>query len=641
MTRPGDEVPDNQARDESDPGHEGAGAVPPGEHGVEAAAEPGDDNADVTGGLAADGTFNDRGSDDRTPVGWTSDSQTFDDRAPIEQPSDERASAGRASDDQVSVGRGPDDQVSAGRGPDERASADRGPDDQASVSPTPEATPDTDADFMAEFMKSFEEQAGDDPDVGFSLVESAPTVDVAERAKQVSHQIARSLATLGPRGWRQLEAVFVLTTDAELAQVVFADDQQRSARVQPTDEVLALVREQRHVSAQLSDGPWWRLLLTLSSAGEIEVDYDYGDEPFPDDQLFPPEVYLADMEVYPHDSLPVWLAAYVGHGDRQSRPAQVAAAQARADRENGVRGVLSERDFPALPIMSARWAVIAAAFVAAGSEWGPRVLPALNWFEGAKRSGSTLYALPGGRAVLSGGVWNAPELDAAYNRDEPLPDVYAGAPEWVANPVLNPRAANGLLSFCYWWEGGNWYRGDSPGSDQLAAAIPGVWSTETVVDVVSGLVADELTDQQRAAVATLVSAAEVGVVTRDTIVGVFGADSTFDIDSALYQLMLAGVTMTLPEPMPQEDAIAQVRQFILDQGMDTTGYPLQDLRADRINVGWMVYVPTRPGEISIGRAIFYIADDGVLEQSSSSVAPTVYITEFERRFQQRHGSVQA
>jgi hypothetical protein len=38
----------------------------------------------------------------------------------------------------------------------------------------------------------------------------------------------------------------------------------------------------------------------------------------------------------------------------------------------------------------------------------------------------------------------------------------------------------------------------------------------------------------------------------------------------------------------------------------------------------MVFVPTEPGEISIGRAIFYIADDGVLEQSSSSVAPSVY-----------------
>ncbi len=500
------------------------------------------------------------------------------------------------------------------------------------------AADDPDAAFLAEFMKSFDDQE-DAPDVGFSLEEATPPADPTEQAKQLSHQIARALAALGPQGWRQLEAVFVMSTSAELAQVFYADDQQRLARVQPTDEVIGLVREHRHVSAQLGDGPWWRLLLTLASTGEIEVDYDYGDEPFPDDQLFPPEVYLADLEVYPHSSLPVWLAAYVGHGDRQSRPAHIAAEQSRADREAGVRGLRSERDFPAFPIMSARWAVIAAAFVAAGSQWGPRVLPALNFFEGAKRSGSTLYALPGGRAVLSGGVWNAPELDAAYNRAAPLPRVYSGAPEWVANPVLNPRAANGLLSFCYWWEAGNWYRGESPESEHLSAAVPGIWSSETVVDVVSGLLAENPTEQQRASVATLVSAAEAGVTTRETLVGVFGDEGKFDIDSALYQLMLAGVTTTVPQQLSRAEAIARVRQFILDQDLDTTGYPLDKLRADRISVGWMVYVPTEPGEISIGRAIFYIADDGVLEQSSSSVAPSVYAVEFEQRFQQRHGSV--
>ncbi|MFD0365961.1 hypothetical protein ACFQZZ_31365 [Nocardia sp. GCM10030253] len=499
---------------------------------------------------------------------------------------------------------------------------------------------DADEDFMREFMRSFEEN-NDDPDVEFTLIGDAPDTDVAEQAKGLGHQIARELAALGPQGWRQLDAVFAMTTAAEVAQVFFSDDQQRAVRIQPTSSVLELVREHRRMSAQLSDGPWWRFVLTLSNAGEIEVDYDYGDEPFPDDQLFPAEVYAADLEVYPRDSLPVWLAAYVGHGDRQSRTAQAAAAQARADREAGVRASVSDRDFPAFPVMWSRWAVMAAAFVAAGSLWGPRVLPALGWFEGAKRSGSTLYVLPGGRAVLSGGIWNAPELDATYNGGESMPELYAGAPEWVANPVLNPRAANGLLSFCYWWEGGSWYRGESPTADQLSDAVPGVWTTDTVVEVIAGLVAEQPTDRQRAAVLDLVSAAEVGLVTRDTVVDVFGEDGTFDVDSAYYQLTMAGVAMMLPEPMPEVDAIARVRQFIVDRGMDTSGYPPEELRADRISVGWMVFVPTRPGEISIGRAIFYIADDGVLEQSSSSVAPAVYIAEFEQRFQQRHGSVEA
>ncbi|MEU8896840.1 hypothetical protein AB0C65_13360 [Nocardia sp. NPDC048505] len=529
------------------------------------------------------------------------------------------------------------------------------PDDEARGNqvpgePAPEQhnlTPEQQADnaFLQEFQQAFEE-SGEQPDVEFSLGESAPPpepedVDPAEQAREIGHSLARELATIGPQGWAKLEAVFVFTAVAEVAQIVFSDDEERSVRIQPPETVLELVRRHRSVSAELGDGPWWRLLLQLNPAGQLEIDYDYGDEPFPDDHLFPAEVYQADLAEYPRDRLPVWLAAYVAHGNRQSRTPAEAAAWARADREAGVRGTVSARDFPALPTLWARWSVLAAAFVAVGSEWGPRILPALGWFEGAKRGGSTLYMLPGGRAVLSGGVWNAPALDSAYNDGEQLPAYYAGAPAWVANPVLNPRAASGLLSFCYWWEGGRWYRGDSPTADQLAEAVPGIWTAQTVTNVIASLVSSEPSDGQVAAVATLVSAAEAGVVTRDTLISVFGDEGGFDIDSAFYQLTMAGVATTLPDPMPEDEAIEQVRRYILERDMDTTGYPLDQLRGDRISCGWMVYVPTAPGEIAIGRALFYIADDGVLEQSSSSIAPSRYIEEFEKRFQERNGLVDA
>lgn len=489
-----------------------------------------------------------------------------------------------------------------------------------------------------------------DPDVGFALdvTTDAPaadpaadpvSADPATRAKDLSHELARRLGAVAPRGWRRLESMFALTTVTEAAQVLFSDDQGRGMRMQPPEDVLELVREHRRISAQLSDGPWWRLLLTLSNTGELEVDHDYGDDPFPDDQLFPPEAYRADLEAYPRDRVPVWLAAYVGHGDRQARTPPEAARAARADRAAGTHArVLAEHQLPSFTVLWSRWAVIAAAFVAAGSQWGPRILPALGWFEGAKRSGSTLYSLPGGRAVLSGGVWNAPELDAAYNAGEPLPALYSGAPEWVADPVLNPRAANGLLSFCYWWENGRWQCGQSPAVDRISAAVPGIWTADTVADVVTGLVAAEPSAEQRAAVVDLVAAAEIGFVTREALVAVFGDTDEVDIDGAFYQLSMAGVALALPEPMAQQEAIARVRQFIEERGMDTGGYPLDELRADRIDVGWMVYVPAAPGELSIGRAIFYLADDGVLEQSSSSVAPSRFLEEFTRRFHERHGS---
>ncbi|GAB2719098.1 hypothetical protein [Nocardia thraciensis] len=89
--------------------------------------------------------------------------------------------------------------------------------------------------------------------------------------------------------------------------------------------------------------------------------------------------------------------------------------------------------------------------------------------------------------------------------------------------------------------------------------------------------------------------------------------------------------------MPASEAIDRVRAHVTDRRLDTTGYPLARLTAARIDAGWMVYVPVPRGEIAIGRAIFYVADDGVLEQSSSSVAPSEYVKGFRQRYHRRQG----
>ncbi|MFC4377443.1 hypothetical protein ACFO5K_25515 [Nocardia halotolerans] len=381
------------------------------------------------------------------------------------------------------------------------------------------------------------------PDVGFTLTTVvAEDGSTPERAAELSHKIAKTLAALGPPGWTEVEASFAMTAAAEVSMVVFRDDQERFARVFPSPELLGLLREHRHLSASMGDGPWWRYLVTLTNTGRMDVDYDYGDDPFPDDQLFPPTVYRTDIEIYPRNRLPIWLAAYLGHGNRQIRGPVAAAEQARADAAAGrnARGSAPDVEFPALDLMARRWALIAAAFVAVGSKWGPRVTPASLVFEGAKHSGSTLCLLPGDRAVLSGGVWDAPELDAVYNKDLPMPEFYQGAPDWVADPVINRRAENGLLTFCYWWEGGRWYRGASAGADALAPAVPGMWDTRTVVEVVTGLLGKEATESRGAAVAGLVAAAERAALAKETFTRVFPADA-HDVDSAWFQLNLAGL----------------------------------------------------------------------------------------------------
>ncbi|WP_245662839.1 hypothetical protein [Nocardia vermiculata] len=489
----------------------------------------------------------------------------------------------------------------------------------------------------------------DEPDVGFTLGGDRPELELEPeqapadpevRARELAHGIARELAVTAPEGWYELTAVFAVTVVVGGGEVIFTDDQDRMLRAEPSEAVLELVREHRHLSAAFADGPWWRLLVRLDREGHLHVDYDYGDEPFPDDQMLSPDAYLADLQAYPRDRVPVWLGAYVAHGGRQSRPPAEAARQARTDRTAGVVPALSNTDFPDLATLWSRWGVMSAAFVAAGSRWGPRVLPSLGWFEGSRRGGCTLYLLPGGRAVLSGGVWEAPALDAAYNGAGELPQLYRGAPEWVSNSVLNPRFGDGLLSFCYWWQDGQWYRGESPASDELSDALPGIWTAATVSQVICGLIDGEA-DEVRTAVDTLVAAAEANVVTRETLVGVFGDDDSFDVDAAYNQLSMAGAVFTEPAPLPEPEALARVRGYLSEREAEFGGYPPDRLHADRISVGWMVYMPTEADEVAIGRTVFYVADDGVLEQSSSSIAPSLYLAGFEQRFRERRGALRA
>ncbi|WP_231387087.1 hypothetical protein [Nocardia sp. BMG111209] len=482
----------------------------------------------------------------------------------------------------------------------------------------------------------------EEADVAFALAHHDPPVptdprQLALRTRELTHTIARELAAAAPAGWERLDAVFVWTVAAQSWRIAVTEGD-RPARMEPSIRVLAAVREQREAAARMAAGPWWRMLIRLTAAGGLDTDYDYGDEPFPDEDLLAPDAYLADLQAYPRARLPVWLAAYVGHRDRQLRSPRAAAEQARRHRDTGTHPLPSTGDFPDLPRLWARWATLAAVYAAVGSSGGPRILPSLAWFEGMGRSGSSLYLLAHDRAVISGGVWNASNLDAAYNGKDSLPDLYAGAPEWITDAVLNPRAAAGTLSFCYWWDDGRWYRGESPAGPDLAPAVPGLWTAESTAGVagrVLAAVGRRIDADVETAAAQLISAAESGTVTRSLLAGLLDSD-TSDIDAAHNQLTLAGLTSAIAEsPLPQQEAVARVRAHILEQGHETTAYPLDRLKAERVQHGWMVYVPTAPGQVMLGRAVYYIADDAVVEKSSSSVPPQRYLIGFGHRYRDR------
>ncbi|AMD56014.1 hypothetical protein ATO49_26270 [Mycolicibacterium fortuitum subsp. fortuitum DSM 46621 = ATCC 6841 = JCM 6387] len=188
------------------------------------------------------------------------------------------------------------------------------------------------AAFMAEFEKQFRLAAADDPGViaDFTIVDEPPApvgdasasadAATAEEAARLIDAIVQQLAQLGPQGWDEFSAVFAFTVTSQIAQLQFWA-QDRTGLVPVPQSIADLVREQREVSARMSAGPWWRLLLNVTNDGQATVDYDYGDEPFPDDQIVAAEHYRNDLDTYPRRQVPVWLAGYTAGPDAQGRDA--------------------------------------------------------------------------------------------------------------------------------------------------------------------------------------------------------------------------------------------------------------------------------------------------------------------------------
>ncbi|WP_051757317.1 hypothetical protein [Nocardia sp. NRRL WC-3656] len=106
-------------------------------------------------------------------------------------------------------------------------------------------------------------------------------------------RITAGLRALAPPGWQRLEASFALTVVTESALFV-VDDGHGPIRCQVSDEVWASVRRHRQVSAELESEPWWRMVVR-ADAEDVEVVVDHGAEPFPGEQLFAPQAYLADL----------------------------------------------------------------------------------------------------------------------------------------------------------------------------------------------------------------------------------------------------------------------------------------------------------------------------------------------------------
>jgi hypothetical protein len=397
---------------------------------------------------------------------------------------------------------------------------------------------------FARFLDAYPEVDGAQMTVAQEEAWSGDTLDLSGdeatggEVSRLLEPIAQQLARLGPAGWEEFSAEFAFTVSSQIAQLKFVSEG-RVGLVPVPQSVAELVVRQREVAARMPAGPWWRLLLTVTNRGQMAVDYDYGDEPFPDDQLVAPEHYRNDLETFPRAHVPVWLAGYVGGPAGQGRDPHQAAAGAGDDTGAG-RSAVTTDDIPAFSDLWARWAVLSAVYAGVGSGWGPRIYPGYGWYESDQRSGSTLFVLPGDRVVLSGGKWNSEVLEAAYNGGESLPDLYAGAPVWVNDSVLNTRNRNGLLTFCYWWANGQWYRGGTDTSGELDVPIPAVLTPDDTIAAMTSQTGVGTADQ----CGVLLTAAAANSATRDDVAAVFANNTEADVDTAVNQLSLAGLLAT-------------------------------------------------------------------------------------------------
>lgn len=479
---------------------------------------------------------------------------------------------------------------------------------------------------------------------GISVGVEATAAEQDPRA--LVERVVQSIAGVAPPGWERIHAAFSIAGGAEIANVVISTPG-GPVRMSITSDIIEPIRTHRLVTIG-ERGPWLCLRFDCDHTGALQVAFDYGDTEIAPELLLPSEAYLRDFQEFRRPDAPVWLLAYMGNEGQQLRTA--AAARAATSAAGEARA--ADDEVPAFAGLWARFAVLSAVCRATDAPVGPRADPAFQVYIGAN-GGCTLARLPGNRAVLSGGRNDSPLLSAAYKGAFAWPDLYRGAPAWLNNLYLDPRAGRGLLSFCYWWDGLHWCRSElargrslggvehqwSP-ADEIACGVPGVWTAETTAKLVKDVltrIGERPSDKNHYAAIDLVRAAESRIVSESHLRRLFLEEvpAAFDIAEALAQFDAADVLLPCFPPIDQFAAKDLVVRFCRSNQIGTSDYDLDNLVASRLDTGWEVFAPVADGEAAIGRAVFLVADDGVVEQTSTSVPPSQNTFVFADRFAKR------
>jgi hypothetical protein len=473
---------------------------------------------------------------------------------------------------------------------------------------------------------------------------SGVVVAPAEDPRALVEQIVQVLAEHAPADFTAVHAVFSMAGGKEIVDAV-ADTPGGVVALPVTLGAMERARAHRELTVG-EQGPWLRLLLDVDRDGTLQVGFDYGDTVIPAEHLLPGEAYLADFESYPHADVALWLMAHMGdEGEQMRTAAQAAEADAEDRVDMGAAPRRVDDEIAPLPDLWSRMAALASVCRGLDAAVGPRTDAAFCLYRG-DRGGCTLARLPDGRAVLSGGADDSALLTAAYRGEIGFPELYRGAPRWVHNLYLDPRAGAGRLSFCYWWEGGHWHRADiaeTPeqwsAADEVACGMPDVSTVASTGDAVVAVLASAgvaVTDEMASAAGEFVRAAEARVSSQRYLDGLFpdGAPAGFDVAEALAQLDAAGVLLPGHAPIGAEAAEQLVAEYCRANQVDVGDNLLDRLVATRMDAGWLVSVPVAEGELSTGQTVFLVADDGVVEAATSGPAGEVAFA-FTTRFAAR------
>lgn len=308
---------------------------------------------------------------------------------------------------------------------------------------------------------------------------------------------------------------------------------------------------------------------------------------------------------------------------------------------------------PSLRVVRARWLALVAVCKCVDQAVSAGCTRDGYWFASPGLTSSALFPLPDGRGVWlaeSGSVPSAP-------------------PEWVRQAMAERRISldgKPLL----WWDGQQWGGTRAALEREWVAMFPGFESTGAVADELLSFHVppnwgvdedddwdadleddDEEEDDDRGtaqwardAAFRLVRACETQTVDRATFRGfVLSCNATEDDVDRGYDVLVRAGLSTETNPAPVEDgvdglterqALDTVARHLADTEIDLASYAPNGLAAQRLELGWWVYAPVE--ETRIGAAWFYVGDDGVVEQSSSSLGPDLAAAHFATSYRNRH-----